>query len=122
MPETTRVEVDGATTVAATLGVAEQRLADMAPAEVGAYIRDQGRANAPYVSGRLRASITNRQAAGEVRVGSGLVYAPVIHNGWPRHHIRANPFLIPVAEDTESTWGRAYQAEAARIVKVVRGA
>ena len=122
MPEAVRTEVHGDKMVAATLAVAEHRLADMAPPEVGTYIRDQGRARAPYVSGALRASVQNRQAAGKVSVGSGLVYAPVIHNGWPGHHIRANPFLIPVAEETESTWGRAYEVEAARITSQVRGA
>lgn len=118
----TRVDVDGAATVVATLAKAGHDLAEMAPPQVGTYIRDQGRAHAPYVTGRLRASIQNRQAAGTVRVGSGLVYAPVIHNGWPGHHIRANPFLVPIAQETESTWGRAYEVEAARITRQVRGA
>lgn len=119
---TVQVDVDGAATVAATLGAASRDLAAMAPDDAGRYIRDQARAHAPFVSGALRSSLQFQTGEGRVAVGSGLVYAPVIHNGWPRHGISANPFLIPVAEDTQAMWGRAYTAETERIMSQVRGA
>lgn len=122
MPNRVDVDVEGATTFVATLGAAARQLADMAPPEAGAFIRDRARGRAPMVSGRLRASVVAAESAGRVSVGSGLVYAPVIHNGWPGHGISPNPFLIPVAEETASVWGRAYVAETTRIVSHVRGA
>lgn len=118
-----QVEVVGARTVVTTLGQAARSMADMAPQPVGALVQSRSRAAAPYVSGALRASLAVSIEPGTVQVGSGLPYAHVIHNGWAAHNIRANPFLIPVAEDTADIWGRYYQTEAARIASAeVRGA
>lgn len=116
MTDPVRVDVDGAETVAWSLARTAGDLADMAPSGVGPVIRDRSRAAAPFVSGRLRASITDRAGEGRVSVGSGLEYAHVIHNGWAGHNIAANPFLIPVAENMESVWGPLYRIETARIV------
>jgi phage gpG-like protein len=118
-----RTTVDGAETVAITLGEAGQDLAQLAPPEVGTLIQNRSRAAAPFVSGRLRASINATAEEGRVQVGSSLEYAHVIHNGWAAHNIAANPFLIPVAEDAESAWGPMYSTAAARVVRSdVRGA
>jgi hypothetical protein len=115
--------VEGAETVADTLGDAASHLAELAPPEVGTLIQNKSRAAAPFVSGRLRGSIQSRADAGRVEVGSGLEYAHVIHNGWAAHNIAANPFLIPIAEDLESAWGPMYSTAAARVVRAdVRGA
>lgn len=122
MPNDVRTDVEGATTFVATLNAAAREWADLAPSEAGAYVRDKARGRAPHVSGRLRASVTATESAGRVSVGSGLVYAPVIHNGWPGHGISPNPFLIPVAEETAPVWGRIYTAEAEQIAHHVRGA
>ena len=122
MPNGTTTTVEGADVFVATLTRAAHDLATMAPPEAGAYIRDKARGRAPMVTGRLRASVQAVESTGRVSVGSGLVYAPVIHNGWPGHGISANPFLIPVAEETAPVWGRVYETEARRIVGRVRGA
>lgn len=38
----------------------------------------------------------------DIIAGSGsVVYAGVIHEGWPAHHIRANPFISRAIEKTE---------------------
>lgn len=122
MSEPVSVQVVGAEMLAATLGRAMAELRTMAPDAVGDTIRDRARAAAPYVTGRLRSSLHAETADGRVSVGSDLIYAPVIHNGWPAHHIAADPFLIPVAEETESAWGRAYLVETNKILSQVRGA
>jgi hypothetical protein len=122
MPDSTTTTVEGADVFVATLGRAAADLAALAPPEAGAYVRDKARGRAPIVSGTLRASVTATEGAGRVSVGSGLVYAPVIHNGWPGHGISPHPFLIPVAEETAPVWGRMYQAETEQIVHRVRGA
>lgn len=117
------VRVEGADTLARTLAEAGRELAGLAPDAVGPLIANRARAAAPFVSGTLRASIAPDTDAGRVTVGSDLEYAHVIHNGWAAHNIAANPFLFPVAEDMESVWGKAYEAEAARIIRSeVRGA
>lgn len=56
---------------------------------------------APYRSGRLRGNIRAGATltAGTVSVGSQSVpYAGPIHWGWPRHHIKPNPFLVKALE------------------------
>jgi phage gpG-like protein len=116
------VTVEGGDTFRRTTREASADLADMAPRPAGEYVRDQARAAAPFVSGRLRTSLHVETGAGLVTVGSDLIYAPVIHNGWAAHNIRANPFLIPVAEATENVWGRSYQVETTHIVGKVQGA
>lgn len=122
MPEATTVTVEGDEVFIATLTRAAHDLAAMAPPEAADYIRDKSRSHTPVITGRLQASVQAVESAGRVTVGSGLVYAPVIHNGWPGHGISANPFLIPVAEETAPVWGRFYESEARQIVGHVRGA
>ena len=123
MVDSTRVDVEGAQTVAVTLALAGQRLARMAPDQVGSLIASRSRAAAPFVTGRLRGSIQPETGDGRVSVGAGVEYAHVIHNGWAGHNIAANPFLIPVAEDSASVWGPLYVADAQQIIATtVRGA
>lgn len=68
--------------------------------------RDAGRAvlaatRAPRVTGRLAASITVDATRAGVQVGSDLVYAGVIHNGWAARNIRPQPFLTDALAATE---------------------
>jgi hypothetical protein len=116
------VRVEGAAMLALTLTRARTELAALAPEEAGTYIRDQARTHAPFITGRLRASLHSETADARVTVKSDLVYAPVIHNGWPAHGITANPYLIPVAEQTQAAWGRAYYADTLKAISKVRGA
>lgn len=119
-----RTEVEGAATLAATLRAASARLdhLDTAPGKAAREVELRARDAAPHRSGRLAASIVGRVEAGDAVVGSTLVYAPVIHNGWPGHNIRANPFLIPVAEQSAGSWLGAYTDEVRAILTTVRGA
>lgn len=117
MAEAARVDIDGATRVVASLGAVARDLGNLAPPEAGRLIQGRARAAAPFVSGALRTSLAVDTEDGRVSVGSPLPYAHVIHNGWAAHNIRANPFLIPVAEDSESVWGPAYVVETNRIVR-----
>lgn len=114
--------LEGADTFVRTLDDAADDLRDLAPEGAGRVVQDVARARAPFVSGTLRASLDVATSAGRVRVGSDLIYAPVIHNGWPAHNISANPFLVDGAEQSEPVWGRVYETEAARIMSTVKGA
>ena len=117
----TTVEVRGADTFVRTLTAAARDLEAMAPKPAGQYVRDRARGRAPFRTGRLRSSIQDNETDGLVTIASGLEYSAVIHNGWAGHNIAPNPYLIPAAEETAETWGRAYEDETARIVGQVRG-
>lgn len=116
------IKVTGADRVADTLGRLKVDLEELAPDGVGTYVTDQARAAAPFVTGALRASLHSDTEPGVVSVGSDLAYAGVIHNGWAEHNIKANPFLVPVAEATAPIWGRIYLTETSRAAARVRGA
>ena len=79
-----------------TASHAADELRDLADTNrrAGDRVADKGRANAPKVSGNLARSVRVLDATtAGVNVGSDVVYARVIHNGWAAHNIRANPFL-----------------------------
>lgn len=68
----------------------------------------------PYRSGALAGSIRAgaSQRKGVIRAGSATVpYAAVIHWGWPRHHIAANPFLTNAVKANVDTIRELYVDE-----------
>lgn len=87
-------------------------------------VADAAGPHAPRKSGRLSASVrvgaTNR--AGIVRAGKGSVpYAGVIHWGWSRRGIKAQPWLADAAASSEGRWTDAYKAGVEEILDKVRG-
>lgn len=70
---------------------------------------------APKRTGKLvrtiRAGATRK--AGVIRGGNnrktGVPYAGVIHYGWPKHHIKAQPFMTTAAQQTENQWVKIYK-------------
>lgn len=85
---------------------------------------------APYRDGYLDASIrpgatkaTAIVRAGNNRQGKTAVpYANPIHWGWPRRHIKANPFLSIAAQRSEPTWFIVYTREIENIINRIKGA
>lgn len=76
-----------------------RRLEDLdvaAAARAGAE-RIRADARPPVRSGRLASSLRVQVRAGSAAVVSPLVYAGVIHDGWPRHNIAPHPFLTDAA-------------------------
>lgn len=118
------VEVLGAQALAASLAAASARLErlDSAEADAARQLTQAGRAEAPKVTGRLAGSIHATRAPHEIRVGSGLVYAPVIHNGWARRNISPNPYLRRGLEDTAPYIVDVYARSVSDAVSRVRGA
>lgn len=107
---------------AAGVSLQDLKAAHRAAAEI---VARRGQADAPRVSGRLagnvRAGATQRAAV--VRAGGTRVpYAAVVHWGWPRRHIAANPWLSDAAVATESQWVDEYSQEVQKITDTVRGA
>lgn len=118
------VQVIGADRLAATLALAARRFGELnrATEQTGRLVESRARGRAPKRSGRLARSITHTTTGDTVAVGSRLVYAPVIHNGWGGHSISPNPFLIPVAAATEPVWREYYAAELNEVISHVKGA
>lgn len=116
--------ITGADRVASTLGQAAHALEDLSEtnAKVAALVATQARSRAPRVSGRLATSITPQNAKQVASVGSDLVYAPVIHSGWPAHHIRANPFIANAFTDMDSQTAALYEQAAEHAADQVKGA
>lgn len=121
------VRVDGARELRRTLKAAGDDLTDLKAvnATIARYVALRAAAMSPRRSGRLAGSVRGNQAKtmAAVRAGGARVpYAGVIHWGWPRHHIAANPFLVDAAHITEPTWTRYYLREIERIIGKVHGA
>jgi hypothetical protein len=122
---TTSVKVIGADTLAATMRAAAGRLGQMDTAnrKVAAGIAQTARARAPRRTGALARSTTGTAGAGNTaELTATVVYSGVIHNGWPRHHITAQPYLAQTIEGTQDQWESAYITEIQKILNTVRGA
>lgn len=109
------VKVEGARELRAQMRKAGVDVANMKDANqrAGRIITSAGRGMAPKRSGRLAASLRPAAAVSGVTVrggSAGVPYAGPIHWGWPRHGIRANPFLSIAAQSTEPQWLEAYMA------------
>jgi hypothetical protein len=106
------------------MAAAGRDLASMADAnsKVAAALAQDGRGRSPKRTGRLSRSVAGRAERGRVEVGSSLIYAGVIHNGWPRHHISPQPFLRESLEQGQQRWLGIYAEEAQSILGQVKGA
>lgn len=95
-----QVRVDGAQELAQTTRAAAQGIRDLNKPNqaAGRLIITASRSGVPIRTGRLAASVALTVTDTEVTIGSNLIYAPVIHNGWPAHHIKARPWLAQAAE------------------------
>ena len=119
-----KTEVIGLDNLRRTLNRAAREVQDLktAPAEAAGVVVRATRA--PAVTGRLAGSVraATEKNTGIVRAGGGGVpYAGVIHWGWPRRGIRAQPFLSDAAQSSEPTWTQAYEKEVDHILSKVKG-
>ena len=119
----TGIELKGAERFASTLERAGRDLANLERpgAEAGRIIADLSAATAPRITGALAASVRPEVAGNTVEVGSDLVYALPIHNGWAAHHIRPQPFLDDAARDSEAQWVGAYDKAVNAALEGVEG-
>lgn len=121
-----QVQVQGARQLRATLRKAGRDLNDLkeAHAQVSAFVAAAAKGTAPRVSGNLAGSIRGNRAATSAVIKAGgarVPYAGVIHWGWPRRNIRAQPFLTDAASSTEPRWRLIYLQSVNRIVNTIRG-
>jgi len=90
-----------------------------ANARVAALVAAESARAAPRRTGRLAATLRGNKAVGKAVVTAGraaVPYANPIHWGWPKRHIKRNPFVWDTAQRTQSTWLPIYEAELQRLV------
>ena len=117
------VQIEGLARLVRTLRQANLELDDLKQANYAAAqtVAQWAAVRAPRRTGRLGGSVGPRKTAGAARVASSLVYAGPIHYGWPRRHIRAQPFVVRAAAETQSAWVADYEKDLRRICANVRG-
>jgi phage gpG-like protein len=120
-------EVEGGRQLRKSLKDVEDGLADLkaAHAEAAGIVAEAARTGAPRRTGRLSGSIrpSGTKTAAIVRAGgSKIPYAGVQEYGWPGHNIPPQPYIVPAAHDTESTWIARYQDAVDRLLSKVKGA
>jgi phage gpG-like protein len=118
------VEVIGDERLRSTLNGAADKLDDLQAAHetAGRVLLTRARGAAPVLTGRLAGSLVLDASGGEAVVSSELVYAAVIHNGWPAHNIRANPFLSTTLDESVELITPPYLDEIETVLATVKGA
>jgi phage gpG-like protein len=117
------VTVQGDDTLRRTLAAAADDLEHLDQSESARLVQQRAQARAPKRSGTLAASVTAKDLGnGTAVVGSALVYAPVIHNGWAAHNISPQPFLTEALADSTSLVEAVSLRETQHIMAKVRGA
>ena len=118
------IKIEGLDRFSSTLDAAISELADMSEAveKTNAQIMAEARRRAPRRTGRLASSITTSRAKNEALIGSGLVYAPPIHWGWPARGITPSLFLTGAAESTQPAWIGFFEDNVEKAVRKVKGA
>ncbi|WP_314148238.1 HK97 gp10 family phage protein [uncultured Leifsonia sp.] len=121
-------EVRGGRQLRKSLRTAGDDLADLKDVhkQAAAIAADRAADRAPRRSGRLAATIraAGTKTAGIVRVGNNtrVPYAPVIHWGWKRRHITANPFASRGAQESEPRWLPLYERYVDTTLDKIKGA
>lgn len=123
MSDQAKITVEGDETLKRTLHDAEQQIEHMDQGENARQVQQRAQARAPKVTGRLRASIVAKDLGqGKAQVASELVYAPVIHYGWPAHSISPQPFLTTALDDSVQLVEADNLRQANQALSHVRGA
>lgn len=121
---TEKVEVVGATRLAATLRLAADRIRSMRGAgdKVARFVEGRGRTDAPRRSGALSASVRSSNPDDGPEISSGLAYANRVHWGYRRYRQKAQPFLASAVWNNEAVIVDDYADEANVVLWSVKGA
>lgn len=107
-----RVEVHGLRALNKALKEADPKLVKEAKAvakDAAEIVATQARGDAPRRSGTLAGTVKAgaTQSFGYVRAFTP--YSGVIHFGWPRHHIKPNPFIYDALDARADEVLKAYE-------------
>lgn len=116
--------VDGVEQLAATLAAAAPHVADLeqVDAQVGDLVL--GVVRPPRVTGALASTVRAEPDSDGVTLAAGspsVPYAGVIHNGWPGHHIRAQPFISQAIQKATDRIADKYEDHLTEVLSTVRG-
>lgn len=87
---------------------------------IGTLIKDDAQTRAPSVTGRLSNSIRPSNAKNKAIIRAGgarVVYAGVIHYGWPGHNISPQPFLEEAVEANQKEAVDMVEDELNRLIR-----
>lgn len=120
------VEVDGLRNLRRTLTAAGVSLQDLkdAHAEVARVVVRAAEPHTPRRTGALAASLrgSGTQTAAVARAGRAAVpYAGPIHWGWPRRHIKAQPWIYDAAVASQDQWTGTYLSALEHIIDSIEG-
>lgn len=117
------IDIKGVGRLVDTLHEAASSLDDMGDAAhaAGRVVASLAATTAPRRSGRLASSIAATVDRSSVEVGSDLIYAPPIHNGWVAHRIAPHPFLYVALGRTSPEVLAAYLDGVNRALGAVEG-
>lgn len=123
MPESA-LQIRGLSKFRSTLKRAGADMADLKEAniQVGNTVATRAKSMGPQRTGRLVGSVVPAKTVARARVRSSLIYAPVIHYGWPKRHIKAQPFVLEAAAETQGEWMADYERSLQKISNTVQGA
>lgn len=118
------VRVEGADRLRATMRAAGLKLRDLSAVNrrTAAKVVAAAAPSTPRRTGALAASVRPQGTQRVAAARSALIYAPVIHFGWPGHHIMPQPWLFDTAVATEPEWSGYYEQEIDKILNTVHGA
>ena len=124
MPAKAGVQIKGLTKLRTTMRKAGANMDDMKAANqaVERVVVSRAQAIAPRRSGDLAGSLKTPRTAGKAVVRSNLIYAGVIHWGWAKRNIRAQPFLTRAADETRDQWLETYTEAVQKLANSVQGA
>jgi phage gpG-like protein len=124
MADESAIKILGLARFRSTLRKAGLDMADMKDAnqEAARIVQREASAIAPHRSGDLSGSLRTPRTASKAVVRSNLIYAPVIHWGWPHRNIKGQPFLTDASARTSHEWMETYAAAMQRIANSVQGA
>lgn len=120
------VKVEGARRLRATLKKAGADMSQLKEVNrsAAATVAGHSEFNVPFHEGHLKATIrpAATQRAGIVRAGFKRVpYAGVIHWGWPKKNIKAQPWMTDAAKLTEPIWVEQYETHLKAVISQVQG-
>lgn len=118
------VKILGLNQLRSSLRKAGVDMADMKEANTQAArtVSVRGSAIAPTRTGKLAGSLRPARQVARAVVRSNVVYAGPIHWGWPRRHIKAQPFLVTAAEETRPQWLDEYEKALQLLLNKIHGA
>ena len=115
--------VEGADRFAATIRHAGALVADTAETDARAGALVVKAARPPRLSGRLAATLgASARPGGGFDLTAATPYAGVIHQGWPAHHIRPQPFYTAAVTVSVDVLETAYADHLGVALSTVEGA